>query len=1854
MNFRHVFFVLGLVLFPALLAALSFSEWQSAQFSEAQQMDDAIVSATADPDGDGLKNLHEYVFFGQPLITDTGLAPTVEAVNDILALTYRERHGMTDVGIRLQGSDTLMNWITYNTVVEADRVAFSDYDEVTVLDPMAFGARRFLRLRLELLPESELLAPIQLSLGVTTANTWGVGWTDPNTTETGYAIERKNNITGSWERLAISNADTGAWTHTTANYQTGTTYRVVALGGDNTEAVSESITLPDTDGDGIPNALELGESYQGVSGTYASKSDQFSSNGSGISDGWLAANGFDPAQSFDGTVDSDGDGLTDAEEAVRGTDPRDMDGDTDNDGVLDPDDGWPRTKWITAKRSLDSKYAVIRLRNLGLPQELFVNALDDKNGVLAFSEAAGGVSSISFGFYFSVSKMQLFSVPVLQPITTTFPMQQELITYAGAHHRLLDDGRVLGWREQPHDSFSGVAYKGIQAATWSADEPSIFTLIPFTRSVAQGTTIDSAGLLDMNSDGDYLVCEVQTDEGYIYYYGSYNWRQYLNDMELARGNRYDPPTHAIWGTRLNNSGVIVGHTSSDFTEYYYDDTPTYKILDGGQYTEIDFGAQLLTNGDSAGGRPMVVIGGGIENVQWAHRNEEGVWSTEVLEVWNPETFTKVSVPNEYKSMDTNEELQILYSTTYISNGVICPFSQLMPLGWSASGGRDINNHGVILVDAKRTIDDQGAPIPPAQQVSEPVLLVPVDLTISHPVVEAEEPIEYVVNADVASVELAASVLPAADGTVVAWEIESGSAAGSLSHAESLTTDGFAKTTLTTSTTVGSTYRVKARVKKLILPALAENGASVEFDFDDLGYSGAPHLRQTTDEIKVIPGFVAAITTTRETLSGDPITTLPADGKSQLRLIATFKDAFDQPVAVNTPVRWHLAGLGSITPIDEVTDADGKARATLTSGDVAADQKVTIEADAFEVVETVTNTAVSGTLSAASSSLDLATNGTTTLTVSVPTVVNDTPVRWITTLGEILNASTTIQNGQATATLRATSGRTGNAQVTASVAGAIYSAQVAFTSSAPISIEVDNPVIVGDASSAGAQDVPRLNGTSQSVSYPTSSSVRIKAPAYPGYTATVKFGEAKPLKSIRYHFDEIIGVMTPDEGGDHPATVSGATIDATNHHEGGGSLFFDDAGDVVGIAHHSDLNLKTGMVVSIWAYSTGAQGSMVSKAGEYDLAIDTLGQVTFAVVTSTGTHTVTGATMPTGNWVNVRGEYTSSGSLKLTVGGALSTASATGTPVNGTAMMVVGEDYEGWLDALTLDMGRQFVLGTGLSVGGLDGSNQVVLDANGEATVTLSANGGTTVDAANPVFRAGVQVSINPQLEVEESVVVTTKQAYAILDATLGDVRIQSGVVTAPLTEQQKAELLAASLREMKNTGQRSAALLLEPSGTLAERQQYGFRAALWLETVNGAEQVKLVMENVHLLNLTSEQKVQLQEQVMRMLMDAIKGKSDAGAGTELTNAHGELLATLAGLSTKPSFHAFTQTIDGRTIFVDLADLHEAHGPELIEELARLAELESSRDPTFMQGVVAELKRFFAPTLLVMNFAPVVAEYAEDQLRERSMQAVADEKITAVEGYAIGFGWGLAKEGFGNAQLMDPRVAKRMAKQMAATVVAASQGNQEARDSLKKMIPLWGLKVMNDEANDLAENGQYFDAGMQSAQVSVGAVGSTISAGTIVKVGLAAGLTKALIKNEKGGPPRLPASFGRANIKYKRADGTWDYRKIYQDYHKLTDEEMDALQIHHGVPQQIVNKPGWQNIVTPEELNSPEILRGIPKDVADPVTGKLIHQSNIAKEWNAFYRKYDVELKRPPTKAELLEHASRVDDLYGGLFNPRVR
>ncbi|MFB9904393.1 hypothetical protein [Allokutzneria oryzae] len=122
------------------------------------------------------------------------------------------------------------------------------------------------------------------------------------------------------------------------------------------------------------------------------------------------------------------------------------------------------------------------------------------------------------------------------------------------------------------------------------------------------------------------------------------------------------------------------------------------------------------------------------------------------------------------------------------------------------------------------------------------------------------------------------------------------------------------------------------------------------------------------------------------------------------------------------------------------------------------------------------------------------------------------------------------------------------------------------------------------------------------------------------------------------------------------------------------------------------------------------------------------------------------------------------------------------------------------------------------------------------------------------------------------------------------------------------------------------------------------------------------------------------------------------------------------------------------------------------------------------------------------------------------------------------------------------------------------------------------------------------------------------------------------------PPgeRKPASFGWTT--------STNYRKTFFDAHPETES---LVVVHHAVEQQVLKH--FPGVVAREEMHSLENLRGIPKGS----TNNLVHLSAIRKAWNRFYKPFR-DNNTVPSKQQLLDFATMIDDQYGTSFNPDIR
>jgi len=119
-------------------------------------------------------------------------------------------------------------------------------------------------------------------------------------------------------------------------------------------------------------------------------------------------------------------------------------------------------------------------------------------------------------------------------------------------------------------------------------------------------------------------------------------------------------------------------------------------------------------------------------------------------------------------------------------------------------------------------------------------------------------------------------------------------------------------------------------------------------------------------------------------------------------------------------------------------------------------------------------------------------------------------------------------------------------------------------------------------------------------------------------------------------------------------------------------------------------------------------------------------------------------------------------------------------------------------------------------------------------------------------------------------------------------------------------------------------------------------------------------------------------------------------------------------------------------------------------------------------------------------------------------------------------------------------------------------------------------------------------------------------------------------------PGDPASVGWATSK--------DYRATFARANPTID--MSTIVVHHAVERDVLRR--FPGLFDEFELHSIENLRGIPRTV-----NSSVHLSAIRKEWNVFYRRFEAGGTMPP-RQDVLNEATRIDDMLGHLFTPKER
>lgn len=131
---------------------LTFDQWRVLKFSSTDATNEAISGSQADPDGDGVNNLGEFLYDANPLVRDPEAHPqtSVDAYKH-LTLTFTRRKNLTGyayvpfVTSHVEGPwQFRAPWVETISVIERD----ADTETVTVRDPktMTDYRKRFIRL----------------------------------------------------------------------------------------------------------------------------------------------------------------------------------------------------------------------------------------------------------------------------------------------------------------------------------------------------------------------------------------------------------------------------------------------------------------------------------------------------------------------------------------------------------------------------------------------------------------------------------------------------------------------------------------------------------------------------------------------------------------------------------------------------------------------------------------------------------------------------------------------------------------------------------------------------------------------------------------------------------------------------------------------------------------------------------------------------------------------------------------------------------------------------------------------------------------------------------------------------------------------------------------------------------------------------------------------------------------------------------------------------------------------------------------------------------------------------------------------------------------------------------------------------------------------------------------------------------------------------------------------------------------------------------------------------------------------------------------------------------------------------
>jgi len=136
----------GLVDSISFTKTYTYDTWASGQFSDAEMLDPEISGEEADPNSNGINNLLEYAFGGNPKVIDGSLMlPGVVFDEDGYGFTFQKNVGYTDIEYIMEESTNLTDWATVDGALVSTEGSIETYRYE--LMPTAGDTERFLRVR---------------------------------------------------------------------------------------------------------------------------------------------------------------------------------------------------------------------------------------------------------------------------------------------------------------------------------------------------------------------------------------------------------------------------------------------------------------------------------------------------------------------------------------------------------------------------------------------------------------------------------------------------------------------------------------------------------------------------------------------------------------------------------------------------------------------------------------------------------------------------------------------------------------------------------------------------------------------------------------------------------------------------------------------------------------------------------------------------------------------------------------------------------------------------------------------------------------------------------------------------------------------------------------------------------------------------------------------------------------------------------------------------------------------------------------------------------------------------------------------------------------------------------------------------------------------------------------------------------------------------------------------------------------------------------------------------------------------------------------------------------------------------